>query len=69
MTSGRVILLTDEGETSTEAEKILSENNVPYEILPRGSIWEEIEWPVPTLFYMGKKAYKGLDEIKEALQI
>lgn len=67
MTSGRTILLTDGSRSSEEAEKLLSENNIPYEILPRQAIWEEIEWPTPTLFFLGKKAYKGLEEIRGAL--
>jgi hypothetical protein len=67
MTSKRTILLTDGGQISEEAEKLLTENNIPYEILPREAIWEEIEFPIPTLFHMGRKAYKGLEEIRDAL--
>jgi hypothetical protein len=60
-----IILLTNKSQDSQTAQKILREKNVPFDELPAHPVWDEIDWPIPSLF-TENKIYKGLEEITKA---
>jgi hypothetical protein len=60
-----IILLTNQSQECIKARKILTKTNVPFDELPAHPVWEEIDWPIPSLF-TSSKIYKGLEEIESA---
>jgi hypothetical protein len=63
----RNILLLGPGQESQEAIDILLSEGIEFDplLVKKGDVWVEINWPLPTLFWQGKHAVKGLEKIQE----